>query len=134
MADLWHGLVVSGVLAALAAGSVERTSFVCGQISTNNFGMSGGAISFLRAATTTMYVDYNTVTTSIRFQMNGDPAQAFFSRVQLEDSTPGTFQTFTSASATFSDLGLGQKQWSWSPSSLWSAANNGQTKRIILVF
>jgi hypothetical protein len=83
---------------------------------------------------TLIYVDYTTNTQTVRLQMQpGTLLQSAFSRILIEDATPGVFQSFTSASATFSDLGA-TVQWTWTAATLWTAADNGEEKRVIVEF
>jgi hypothetical protein len=125
---------VSGALGVIAAPSVERTSFTVGLVGGTTYGMSSGAAAVAMHGATLLYVDFDTASPLLRLQLQpGDLTQSAFKLLIVEDGTPNTFQSFTSSSATFSDLGA-TVQWTWAPSTLWAAGDVGEVKRVILVF
>lgn len=129
---------MSGALAALVAPSTGRLSITLGVVSANTVGMAGGAVAIAMYGATVFYIDYfhsGGSSPLLRLQLNGSSlAQSFFRRVFVEDATPGSFQLFTSASATFTDVGGGVSQWTWTPSPFWSASDIDEVKRVIFYF
>jgi hypothetical protein len=125
---------VSGVLSALLAPSVGRASITLALVGSNTYGPDSGSQSVAMPGVTLLYIDYNDTTPLLRFQLQpGDLTQSAFKRLIVEDGAAGTFQSFTSGDATFSDLGA-TVQWTWAPATLWASGDIGEVKRIILEF
>lgn len=126
---------MTGVLNAMvAAGGVERVTITLGTVGANVYGMSGGAIAISMRGATLLYTDYFTTAPRLRFQLNPVVGQSFFRRLIIEDGVANTFQSFTSASATYSAIGGTTSEWLWAPATLWAAGDVGETKRLIFEF
>jgi hypothetical protein len=125
---------MTGVLNAMVGGlSVERVTITLSSVGANTVGMTSSIAVSMRGATV-LYIDYNTVTPVLRLQLVPSLSQSFFSRIRVEDGAANTFQTFTSASATYSVIGGTTTQWTWAPATLWAAGDVGETKRLIFEF
>lgn len=120
---------MSGVLSVLSAPSVERVTVTLEDL-TPGYGQS---ISVSLRGNTGFFIRHrpDNSTLFLNIASQGVP-QSFFRRIRIEGANAGQFQTYTSASATFVDAGLGISQWTWTEPTLWSAADIGELKKIEL--
>jgi hypothetical protein len=126
---------MTGVLNAMVGtASIERLSITIEELGpgTNDYGDS--IVASLRG-NTLFFIRFDDDSNVLLLQIaSGGPAQSFFKRMRVEDATPGVFQEFTSASATYTLIGGTNGQWEWSTATLWSAADIGEVKRIEVYF
>lgn len=123
---------MTGVLNMALAPSIGRVTITLATLGANQYGEASSAIA-MRGATL-FYIDYLSAVPQVRLQLQPVLSQSFFRRLKVEDGVAGTFQTFTSASATYSEIGGTTSQWIWTPATLWAAGDVGETKKIIFEF
>jgi hypothetical protein len=125
---------MTGVLNAMVgAASVERISITIADLGANDYGTSSISVSL--RGNNLFFIRFDDDLNTVMLQIaSAAPAQSFFRRIRIEDATPGTFQAFTSASATYTLIGGTTGQWEWSAAAVWSAAEIGETKKIEIYF
>lgn len=130
---------MTGVLnAVVGQGGGQRYSVTIGNFSTTRYGYTdvgpSGAISpsTFRGVTIKSVASNASPGQLFIVSLQGSRAQSFFAGIEVQ-RTDGTMQTFTTASATFSDLGT-ETTWSWanSPAYVWSSTS--PSPRIIRLF
>jgi hypothetical protein len=122
---------MTGVLSMVIAPAIERMTITLRDAGGGLIDC-GGAISISMRGATQLYIGYSSTSShDIVLQMQTNLAQSWFKRLTIEDGAANTFQTFTSASAAYSNVGGGTVQWVWNTGALWAASDANETKRLI---
>lgn len=126
--------VMTGVLnAVIGTPAIERVSITLIQDG-SRYGPDGGSFAISMRGATLFYIDYTPSNQRIVLQLAPVLGQSFFKRISIEDGVANTFQTFTSASATYQEIGGIVSEWVWTTPTLWGAGDVGEVKRIIFNF
>jgi hypothetical protein len=114
--------VLNAVVAQSALGYAVNVSAPGGGLFGWN-GLSGSVTpSTLKGATINDLYSIGTSSLNLRLDLSSVVAQSYFRYLVVQDST-GALQTFTSASATFSNPGGTSTRWDWSGSGVWTTSH-----------
>lgn len=117
---------MSGALGVVAAPCVERVSQTLQDLAP---GYGSTTVSVSLRGNTTYFLRHRPDISELLLQLSSlGSSQSFFKRIRVESATPGAFEVYNSADATYSLIGGTTGQWVWSVATLWSAADIGEVK------